>query len=178
MVATSGRAGRAREEQARRRRQGRYGSRPDAGPAEGGENCLEKAADQCVMCRQCRPRMWVNALPAMLLAFARPSAGRDPAAPRPDGRSAATMYAAVRHYRAEISPDGPAAVLPLHPELFHVRGQDPAPARHGALRGGRLVPARPLRCRPGPAHCRGYRDPVPEQAPVRIHHFEQRETQR
>ncbi|MFC7216975.1 membrane protein insertion efficiency factor YidD [Streptomyces polyrhachis] len=33
--------------------------------------------------------------------------------------------------------------------------------RHGALRGGRLIPGRLLRCRPGAARRRGFRDPVP-----------------
>ncbi|WP_237285168.1 membrane protein insertion efficiency factor YidD [Streptomyces niveus] len=158
-MATSGRAGRAREKQARRGRQGRYESRPDDGPAKTEESCFEGVLDQCVMCRQCCPQMWMSALPAVFLAFARPSTAQDPAAPRPAGRPAAAMYAAVRHYRAEISPDRPPC-CPYTPSCSTYAVK--ALHRHGALRGGRLVLARLLRCRPGTARSRGYRDPVPE----------------
>lgn len=111
------------------------------------------------MCRQCCPQMWISALPALFLALTRPSAGRDPAAPRPAGRTAAAMYGAVRHYRAEISPDRPPC-CPYTPSCSTYAVK--ALHRHGALRGGRLVLARLLRCRPAQARRRGFRDPVPE----------------
>ncbi|WP_405607744.1 membrane protein insertion efficiency factor YidD [Streptomyces sp. NBC_01511] len=161
-MATSRRADRARERQARHRRQGRYESGDD-GPRDDDNDdtgCLEKAADSCVMCRQCCPQMWLSALPAVFFAFLRPSAGRDPAAPRPAGRTAGALYGAVRHYRAEISPDRPPC-CPYTPSCSTYAVK--ALHRHGALRGGRLVVGRLLRCRPGAARRRGFRDPVPDR---------------
>ncbi|MFE5846955.1 hypothetical protein ACFQ7N_35600 [Streptomyces niveus] len=93
-MATSRRPGRAGERRARQSRQGRYGSKDDGPRDKTKESCLEGAADQCVMCRQCCPQMWLSALPAVFLALLRrPSSGRDPAAPRPAGRSAGALYA-------------------------------------------------------------------------------------
>ncbi|MET4924089.1 membrane protein insertion efficiency factor YidD [Streptomyces sp. PSRA5] len=159
-MTTSRRSDRAREQQARQSRQGRYGSRDDEPRGKEKESCLEGAADQCVMCRQCCPQMWLSALPALFLALLRrPSAGPDPAAPRPAGRPAGAMYAAVRHYRAEISPDRPPC-CPYTPSCSTYAVK--ALHRHGALRGGLLVLGRLLRCRPGAARRRGFRDPVPE----------------
>ncbi|MFJ4559889.1 membrane protein insertion efficiency factor YidD [Streptomyces massasporeus] len=100
---------------------------------------------------------------AMLLAVLRPSLtnaghGADPAAPPPDGRVSAAMYRAVRHYRVEVSPTRPAC-CPYTPTCSTYAVQ--ALHRHGALRGGRLILARLLRCRPGAARRRGLQDPVP-----------------
>ncbi|MFF7177018.1 membrane protein insertion efficiency factor YidD [Streptomyces sp. NPDC008121] len=100
---------------------------------------------------------------ALLSAVLRPSLtaaghGADPVAPPPGGRLAAVMYGYVRHYRAEVSPARPAC-CPYTPSCstYAVR----ALHRHGALRGGGLILGRLLRCRPGAARRRGFRDPVP-----------------
>ncbi|MDT0391066.1 membrane protein insertion efficiency factor YidD [Streptomyces sp. DSM 41921] len=109
----------------------------------------------------CCGGVWGQA--AVLLAVLRPSLavaghGTDPAAPPPAGRTAAAMYRAVRHYRVAVSPTRPAC-CPYTPtcSTYAVR----ALHRHGALRGGRLILARLLRCRPGAARRRGFHDPVP-----------------
>lgn len=158
-MATSRKPDRAGERQARRGRQGRHGSKDDGPRDQNQESCLEGAADQCVMCRLYCPQLWLSALPAVFLTLLRrPASGRDPAAPRPAGRTAGAMYAAVRHYRAEISPDRPPC-CPYTPtcSTYAVR----ALHRHGAVRGGFLVLGRLLRCRPAAARRRGHRDPVP-----------------
>ncbi|OKK07001.1 hypothetical protein AMK26_12040 [Streptomyces sp. CB03234] len=85
--------------------------------------------------------------------------GADPAAPRPPGRAAAALYAAVRHYRVTISPTRPPC-CPYTPSCSTYAVQ--ALHRHGALRGALLTAARLLRCRPRAARRRGFRDPVPD----------------
>ncbi|MFE9017907.1 membrane protein insertion efficiency factor YidD [Streptomyces sp. NPDC007808] len=105
----------------------------------------------------------VGAQAAMLLAVLRPSLvtgghGPDPAAPPPGGRVAAAMYRSVRHYRVTVSPTRPAC-CPYIPSCSTYAVQ--ALHRHGALRGGRLILGRLLRCRPGAAVRRNFRDPVP-----------------
>ncbi|MEE1753093.1 membrane protein insertion efficiency factor YidD [Streptomyces sp. SP18CS02] len=100
---------------------------------------------------------------ALLLAVLRPSLttvghGADPVAPPPGGRVAAAMYRSIRHYRVAISPTRPPC-CPYTPSCSTYAVQ--ALHRHGALRGGRLVLARLLRCRPGAARRRDFRDPVP-----------------
>ncbi|MFI7019958.1 membrane protein insertion efficiency factor YidD [Streptomyces sp. NPDC050164] len=100
---------------------------------------------------------------AVLLAVLRPSLaaaghGADPAAPLPGGRVSALMYRAVRHYRVAVSPTRPAC-CPYTPTCSTYAAQ--ALHRHGALRGGWLILARLLRCRPGAARRRGFHDPVP-----------------
>lgn len=161
-MATSRRPDRAGERQARQSwqgRQSRYGSKDDGPHDKNKESCLEGAADQCVMCRFYCPQLWLSALPAVFLALLRrPTPGQDPAAPRPAGRSAGAMYAAVRHYRAEISPTRPPC-CPYTPSCSTYAVK--ALHRHGALRGGFLTLGRLLRCRPGAARRRGHRDPVP-----------------
>ncbi|MGW0868638.1 membrane protein insertion efficiency factor YidD [Streptomyces sp. NPDC002611] len=99
---------------------------------------------------------------AMLLAVLRPSLtaaghGADPAAPPPGGRLSGAMYRAVRHYRVAVSPTRPAC-CPYTPtcSTYAVRA-----LHRYALRGGQLILARLLRCRPGAARRRGFRDPVP-----------------
>ncbi|WP_328399740.1 membrane protein insertion efficiency factor YidD [Streptomyces sp. NBC_00390] len=125
------------------------------------EGCCAGALDTWVGCSRCCPATW---LAVLLLALCRPSAvtarsGEDPAAPRPAGRAAAGMYAAVRHYRTVISPARPACCT-YTPTCSTYAVQ--ALHRHGALRGGRLILARLLRCRPQAARRRGFRDPVPD----------------
>ncbi|MFI2291469.1 membrane protein insertion efficiency factor YidD [Streptomyces niveus] len=156
-------------------RQGRYKSGDDEPRDSKKESCLEGAADSCIMCRQCCPAMWVSALPALFLGLLRrPSSGRDPSAPRPAGRSAGAMYAAVRHYRTEISPARPPC-CPYTPSCSTYAVK--ALHRHGALRGGFLVLGRLLRCRPGAARRRGHRDPVPPaRRPLRVNPPEREES--
>ncbi|MET8701238.1 membrane protein insertion efficiency factor YidD [Kitasatospora sp. NPDC058032] len=84
----------------------------------------------------------------------------DPAAPPPRGLAAGMLYGAVRHYRAEISPNRPAC-CPYTPTCSTYAVQ--ALHRHGALRGARLTAGRLLRCRPGAARRGGGVDPVPER---------------
>ncbi|MFC8077478.1 membrane protein insertion efficiency factor YidD [Streptomyces sp. NPDC057307] len=160
-MTTSRRPDRAREQQARQRRQGRYGNGDD-GPRDKDDEpgCVETCLDSYVGYRQCCPQLWLIALPALLLPLLRrPSAGPDPSAPRPAGRTAGAMYAAVRHYRTEISPDRPPC-CPYTPSCSTYAVK--ALHRHGALRGGLLMLGRLLLCRPGAARRRGFRDPVPE----------------
>ncbi|GAA4329712.1 hypothetical protein GCM10023086_58960 [Streptomyces venetus] len=105
---------------------------------------------------------------AMLLVVLRPSLtagshgadrhGADPAAPPPGGRVSRSMYRAVRHYRVTVSPTR-SACCPYTPTCSTYAVQ--ALHRYGALRGGWLILARLLRCRPGAARRRGFRDPVP-----------------
>ncbi|MBT2441735.1 membrane protein insertion efficiency factor YidD [Streptomyces sp. ISL-36] len=68
------------------------------------------------------------------------------------------MYAAVQHYRAEISPARPPC-CPYTPSCSTYAVK--ALRRHGALRGGRLILGRLLRCTPRAARRRGFQDPVP-----------------
>ncbi|MER6917134.1 membrane protein insertion efficiency factor YidD [Streptomyces sp. NPDC000594] len=98
---------------------------------------------------------------ALSLTRAGAGHGADPAAPPPGGRMAAAMYRSVRHYRVAVSPTRPAC-CPYTPSCSTYAVK--ALHRHGALRGGRLILARLLRCRPGVARRRGRHDPVP---PVR-----------
>lgn len=100
---------------------------------------------------------------AMLLTVLRPSLtaaghGADPAAPPPGGLVSASMYRAVRHYRVAVSPTRPAC-CPYTPTCSTYAVQ--ALHRHGAVRGGLLILARLLRCRPGAARRRRFHDPVP-----------------
>ncbi|GGZ50949.1 hypothetical protein GCM10010387_51640 [Streptomyces inusitatus] len=100
---------------------------------------------------------------ASLLFVLRPSLtavghSTDPAAPPPAGRVAAAMYRSVRRYRVTVSPTRPAC-CPYTPSCSTYAVK--ALHRHGALRGGRLILARLLRCRPAAARRRGFRDPVP-----------------
>ncbi|MEU9981868.1 membrane protein insertion efficiency factor YidD [Streptomyces sp. NPDC050856] len=142
----------------------RYGKRRRGRRGDDGrdEHCVEGALDGCACCGRSCSGLW----PAVLvLALARP-AGRpgaasaeDPAAPRPAGRVAGAMYEAVRHYRARVSPARPAC-CPYTPSCSTYAVK--ALGRHGALRGGRLVLGRLLRCRPGAARRRGFGDPVPD----------------
>ncbi|MFF8960329.1 membrane protein insertion efficiency factor YidD [Streptomyces sp. NPDC014894] len=84
--------------------------------------------------------------------------GADPAAPAPGGRVAAAMYRSVRHYRVTVSPARPPC-CPYTPSCSTYAVK--ALHRHGALRGGRLILSRLLRCRPAAARRRGAHDPVP-----------------
>ncbi|WP_307128754.1 membrane protein insertion efficiency factor YidD [Streptomyces sp. B1I3] len=105
--------------------------------------------------------MWVALLLAAVLsrgADPSQSGGEDRAAPRPDGRAAGALYEVVRRYRTRVSPLLPAC-CPYTPSCSTCAVK--ALHRHGALRGGRLVLARLLRCRPGAARRRGFHDPVP-----------------
>ncbi|MEU2132720.1 membrane protein insertion efficiency factor YidD [Streptomyces sp. NPDC018352] len=86
------------------------------------------------------------------------SVGEDPAAPCPSGRAAGALYEAVRRHRTNASPLLPAC-CPYTPSCSTYAVK--ALHQHGALRGGRLVLGRLLRCRPGAAQRRGGRDPVP-----------------
>ncbi|MFG3529983.1 membrane protein insertion efficiency factor YidD [Streptomyces sp. NPDC047917] len=139
---------------ARRSKNGRDGSRQD----DRGDAC----ADSCFWSRTCCPDMWfVALLPVVLPPRAagplRP-AGDDPAAPCPGGRAAGALYEVVRHYRTKAGPLLPAC-CPYTPSCSTYAVK--ALHRHGALRGGRLVLGRLLRCRPGAARRRGFHDPVP-----------------
>ncbi|MCX4524196.1 MULTISPECIES: membrane protein insertion efficiency factor YidD [unclassified Streptomyces] len=151
---------RRKQEQRRRREERRQ--RKDEGPVE---NCVEAVADSCSGCRTCCPEMWLASIflalvrPAAARTARRPGAGADPAAPRPAGRAAGAMYDAVRHYRVAVSPTRPAC-CPYTPSCSTYAVK--ALQRHGALRGGRLVLGRLLRCRPGAARRRGFSDPVPD----------------
>ncbi|MQS37753.1 membrane protein insertion efficiency factor YidD [Streptomyces katsurahamanus] len=111
----------------------------------------------------CGPACPVTAVNAIFLALWRPALSSigtaDPAAPRPDGRVAAALYGAVRHYRTHISPTQPAR-CPYTPSCSTYAVK--ALHRHGAVRGSRLIAARLLRCRPSAARRRGRVDPVPE----------------
>ncbi|GKQ40522.1 membrane protein insertion efficiency factor YidD [Streptomyces sp. A012304] len=144
---------RERRSERQRRRQARR--------ERGQESCVDGALDSCLMCRQCCPEMW---LASLALAFLAPRAGvaaepgDDHAAPRPAGRVAGAMYEAVRRYRVTVSPGRPAC-CPYTPSCSTYAVK--ALARHGALRGGRLIVGRLLRCRPEAARRRGFRDPVP-----------------
>jgi putative membrane protein insertion efficiency factor len=136
---------------------GRHGGRKGAADEED-EGCCAGTLDTMTHPCCCG---WAQT--ALLLAALRPpltAAGpeADPAAPPPAGRVAAVMYRSVRHYRVAISPTRPAC-CPYTPSCstYAVR----ALHRHGALRGGVLILARLLRCRPGAARRRGFRDPVP-----------------
>ncbi|MFD0268816.1 membrane protein insertion efficiency factor YidD [Streptomyces sp. NPDC127106] len=135
--------------------------KPDAERRQDEEGCVEGALDQCLMCRQCCPQMWIASL---ALALLRPASGGsaaravDPAAPRPPGRLAARMYDATRWYRSSVSPTR-RACCPYTPSCSTYAVK--ALSRHGALRGGRLIVGRLLRCRPATARRRGFTDPVP-----------------
>ncbi|MET8746668.1 membrane protein insertion efficiency factor YidD [Streptomyces sp. NPDC004728] len=125
------------------------------------ENCGDMCADSCFWSRTCCPDLWLVSLLLVVLPRAaglpRP-VGEDPAAPRPSGRAAGALYEAVRHYRTKASPLLPAC-CPYTPSCSTYAVK--ALHQHGALRGGRLVLGRLLRCRPGAAQRRGGRDPVP-----------------
>ncbi|MFV0126245.1 membrane protein insertion efficiency factor YidD [Streptomyces sp. HMX112] len=131
--------------------------RKDAADAKE-EGCCAGACDTLT-----HPCCWGWTQTALLLAVVCPSLtaaahGADPAAPTPGGRVAAAMYRSVRHYRVAVSPTRPPC-CPYTPSCSTYAVQ--ALHRHGALRGGRLIVARLLRCRPGAARRRGFRDPVP-----------------
>ncbi|MER5986571.1 membrane protein insertion efficiency factor YidD [Streptomyces sp. NPDC001787] len=125
------------------------------------ENCADACGDSCFWNRTCCPDMWVALFLFVVLSrgagFSR-SAGADPAAPRPGGRAAGALYDVIRHYRTTVSPRLPAC-CPYTPSCSTYAVK--ALHRHGALRGGRLVLGRLLRCRPGAARRRGLHDPVP-----------------
>jgi putative membrane protein insertion efficiency factor len=126
----------------------------------GEDGCCAGALDSCAATGPCCS---VFALTALFSALVKPqgTAHRtDPAAPRPSGRVAGALYAAVRHYRAEVSPAHPPR-CPYTPSCSTYAVQ--ALHRHGARRGARLVVGRLLRCRPGAARRRGFHDPVPDE---------------
>ncbi|MGW1976517.1 membrane protein insertion efficiency factor YidD [Streptomyces sp. NPDC001889] len=101
----------------------------------------------------------IHALFALLGHLALTSGhGTDPAAPPPGGRIAAAMYRSVRHYRVTISPNRPPC-CPYTPSCSTYAVK--ALHRHGALRGGRLILTRLLRCRPAAVRRHGRHDPVP-----------------
>ncbi|WP_373302349.1 membrane protein insertion efficiency factor YidD [Streptomyces flaveus] len=121
----------------------------------------EGLLDTCTCCSRFCPAAWLIVLCTILTRpAARMSAGvgDDPAAPRPTGWLATKMYVAVRFYRASISPTQPAR-CPYKPSCSTYAVQ--ALHRHGAFRGGWLIMARLLRCRPAAARRRGFRDAVP-----------------
>ncbi|MEV4947836.1 membrane protein insertion efficiency factor YidD [Streptomyces sp. NPDC053755] len=127
---------------------------------EDGEGCCASTLDTLMHPCCCGG---VGTQAALLLALLRPSLtaaahGTDPSAPPPAGRMAAVMYRSVRHYRVAVSPTRPAC-CPYTPSCSTYAVQ--ALHRHGALRGARLILGRLLRCRPGAARRRGFRDPVP-----------------
>ncbi|MEU8528579.1 MULTISPECIES: membrane protein insertion efficiency factor YidD [Streptomyces] len=121
------------------------------------DGCCVGVLDTCSAYGPCCSIFSLTAVFGMLVRPARPSV--DPAAPRPLGRVAGTLYQAVRYYRTEVSPMLPPC-CPYTPSCSTYAVQ--ALHRHGARRGVRLVVARLLRCRPGAARRRGFRDPVPE----------------
>jgi putative membrane protein insertion efficiency factor len=131
------------------------------------DGCCIGCCDTYTGYSNCCPSTWIGAL---LLWAVRPSgasySATDPAAPRPSGRAAAALYAAVRHYRATVSPARPPC-CPYTPSCSTYAVQ--ALHRHGAVRGTLLTAARLLRCRPGAARRRGFRDPVPALRPRRAH---------
>ncbi|HEY9371747.1 membrane protein insertion efficiency factor YidD [Streptomyces sp.] len=144
-------------QQGRRRYAGRKRKRSESGE----EGCCAGVMDSCAASGPCCS---IFALTALFTALVRPARATarhdaDPAAPRPAGRVAGALYGAVRHYRTEVSPALPAC-CPYTPTCSTYAVQ--ALHRHGARRGARLVVARLLRCRPGAARRRGFRDPVPE----------------
>lgn len=140
-------------------RSGERGRRKNT-DGEKGEGCCATTLDTLTHpC--CCGGGWTQA--ALLLTVLRPSLttvdhGADRAAPPPNGRVAAAMYRSVRHYRVAVSPTRPAC-CPYTPSCSTYAVQ--ALHRHGALRGGRLILARLLRCRPSAARRRGFHDPVP-----------------
>ncbi|MFI1936374.1 membrane protein insertion efficiency factor YidD [Streptomyces purpureus] len=142
-------------------RNNRHKSRPD-GPPEQKEGFCENACD-LTLHPCCCGGVWAQS--ALLLPLFRTSAslvrGDDPAAPRPSGRVASAMYRSVRRYRVAISPTRPAC-CPYTPSCSTYAVK--ALHRHGALRGGGLILARLLRCRPAAARRRGFHDPVPPRA--------------
>ncbi|MFI1869403.1 membrane protein insertion efficiency factor YidD [Streptomyces jumonjinensis] len=98
------------------------------------------------------------ALPFLLRPSLTVGHSTDPAAPPPAGRVAAAMCRSVRHYRVTVSPTRPPC-CPYTPSCSTYAVK--ALHCHGALRGGRLILMRLLRCRPGAARRRGFCDPVP-----------------
>ncbi|MEV6401215.1 membrane protein insertion efficiency factor YidD [Streptomyces sp. NPDC051907] len=130
------------------------------GEGEEEEGCCVGTLDTCVGYQFCCPARWLTILPLLVLRPPAATAGKgaDPAAPRPAGRTASALYEAVRRYRVKVSPTRPAC-CPYTPSCSTYAVK--ALHRHGALRGGRLVLGRLLRCRPGAARRRGFQDPVP-----------------
>ncbi|MCM2389923.1 membrane protein insertion efficiency factor YidD [Streptomyces albipurpureus] len=130
--------------------------------SEDEDGCCVGTIDTCTY--YCGPACPFTAVNAIVLARWQPSrsvpvaVAVDPAAPRPDGRIAAVLYGAVRHYRTRVSPARPAC-CPYTPSCSTYAIK--ALHRHGAIRGTRLIVARLLRCRPGAARRRGQSDPVP-----------------
>ncbi|WP_323184029.1 membrane protein insertion efficiency factor YidD [Streptomyces sp. NBC_01221] len=88
------------------------------------------------------------------------SAGEVPAAPRPGGRAAGTLYEVVRRY----GDHGQSLCCSYTPSCSTYAVK--ALHRHGALRGGRLLLGRLLRCRPGAARRRGSTTRCPADGPA------------
>ncbi|HEY0501041.1 MAG TPA: membrane protein insertion efficiency factor YidD [Kutzneria sp.] len=135
----------------RRRRYDDYQPRPYRGG--GGSSCLRDAClieSGCCIAESCDG----NCLIAGLLTLPHLLVAAGSAVPRTKSPSQ-MMISAIRVYQREISANRP-AVCRFEPSCSEYAAQ--AIARHGALRGTRLMIGRLLRCRP--AGRRGA-DPVP-----------------
>ncbi|WP_232241266.1 membrane protein insertion efficiency factor YidD [Kutzneria sp. 744] len=127
-----------------------YERRPYRG---GGNSCLRDAClieSGCCIAESCDG----NCLIAGLLTLPHLLVAAGSAVPR-TRRPSGLMISAIRVYQREISAKRP-AVCRFEPSCSEYAAQ--AISRHGALRGGKLMIGRLLRCRPG-----GKRgpDPVP-----------------
>ena len=135
----------------RRRRHDNYEPRPYRGG--GGSSCLRDAClieSGCCIAESCDG----NCLIAGLLTLPHLLVAAGSAVPR-TRRPSSMMISAIRVYQREISANRP-AVCRFEPSCSEYAAQ--AISRHGALRGGRLMIGRLLRCRPGG---RRGADPVP-----------------
>ncbi|HTI19662.1 MAG TPA: membrane protein insertion efficiency factor YidD [Kutzneria sp.] len=142
----------------RRRRYDDYQPRPYRGG--GGSSCLRDAClieSGCCLAESCDG----NCLIAGLLTLPHLLVAAGSAVPRTRRQSlgmttpSKMMISAIRVYQREISAKRP-AVCRFEPSCSEYAAQ--AIARHGALRGARLMIGRLLRCRPGG---RRGADPVP-----------------
>ena len=127
-----------------------YERRPYRG---GGNSCLRDAClieSGCCIAESCDG----NCLIAGLLTLPHLLVAAGSAVPR-TRRPSGLMISAIRVYQREISAKRP-AVCRFEPSCSEYAAQ--AIARHGALRGARLMIGRLLRCRPGG---RRGADPVP-----------------